>query len=62
MSKESSSQAPIVGVGTTFDVSGHTATCIAIKREGVEITIPGVDKPVIVDFSAIEQAVSERKK
>ena len=57
MSKDSNAQVPLVGVGTTFDVSGHTAKCVAIKREGVQITLPGVPHPMMVDFDKIEQAV-----
>ena len=57
MSKEENYQVPLVCVGTTFDVSGHTAKCVAIKREGVQITLPSVPHPMMVDFAAIEQAV-----
>ena len=57
MSKESVNQVPLVAVNTTFDVSGHTARCIAIKRDGVQIEVPGVAQPIMIDFSIIEQAV-----
>ena len=61
MSKDKEIQVPIVGVGTTFDVSGHQAKCVAIKREGVEIAMPDVPHPVLVDFDKIEQAVFGKK-
>ena len=60
MSKEIHSEKPIVGIGTTFDVSGHKAKVVAITKEGIQVTIPNVTNdshPMIVDFKEIEKAV-----
>jgi hypothetical protein len=52
----------LVGVGTTFDVSGHTAKVVAIKRDGVQVTIPNVAAPMMmVDFDQIELAIFGKK-
>ena len=50
-------QEPIVCVGTTFDVSGHKATVIAITKDGVQVKMPDVYQPMMVDFDKIEEAV-----
>ena len=61
MSKEIHSEQPIVGIGTTFDVSGHKAKVVAITKEGVQVTIPDVHHPMMVDFEQIELAVFGKK-
>jgi Flp pilus assembly protein CpaB len=61
MSKEKESQVPIVGIGTTFDVSGHQAKCVAITKNGIKIVLPDSTDSLTVEFKQIEQAVFGNK-
>ena len=63
MSKEENIK-PLVGIGTTFDVSGHQAEVTAIKRDGVEVVlknVPSMTRPMMVDFEHIEKALFGHK-
>ena len=47
---------PVVRIGTRLDIDGHTATVVAITRNGVKVDLGG--QVFEVERATIERAIS----
>lgn len=55
-------QAPVVGIGTTFDISGSKAKVVGITKQGVQVQVEGQSRTHNVDFAMIEHAVTSSEE
>ena len=60
MSHDNEPQEPIVRMGTTFDIAGHTATVVGFAKDGVQCRVEGEKRVHTIPFAQIEEAAKQR--